>query len=90
MSIRIEIYSDLDTKYGGEEGKMLYERIKKRAAEVPISINQLEKTIGVSSGSICKWDTNRPSIDKVKRVADVLSVTIDSLLEDENAELHSA
>ena len=61
---------------------MLYENVKEKAAKVPISINELEKRIGIASGSICKWNDIRPSVDKVKRAAEVLGTTIDELMEE--------
>lgn len=32
---------------------------------------------------ITRWDENRPSVDRVKRVADVLGVTVDELLKED-------
>jgi len=50
--------------------------------EKGISIYKLEKDAELSKGSICKWNENIPSVDKIQRVAKLLGVTLDSLLED--------
>ena len=62
---------------------MIYKKIKEAAERRKISINALEDRISVSHGSICKWDKNRPSVDKVKAVSDVLGVSIDELLQED-------
>ena len=59
---------------------MIYKNIQEAAKKQKISINALEDRIAVSHGSICKWDRNRPSVDKVKAVADVLGISIEELL----------
>ena len=61
---------------------MIYKNIKEAAEKQKLSINSLEDKISVSHGSICKWDRNRPSVDKVKAVADILGVSIEELLVD--------
>lgn len=60
----------------------LYQRIKTLAYEKKISINQLEKDIGIQSGGMCKWDKHIPSVQKVKAVADILEVSVDELLKE--------
>ena len=49
--------------------------------EKGISINQLEEKAELSTGSIYKWTTVSPSVKNLKKVADVLETTVDSLLE---------
>ena len=44
------------------------------------TLKQLEKELGFSNGSISKWGSSSPSVDKVKMVADYFSVTTDFLL----------
>ena len=60
---------------------MIFEKIKQLCERNGISISQLEKALGWSR-SIYKWDTNKPSIDKVKAVADYFGVTVDSIVSD--------
>lgn len=55
----------------------MYKRIQKKCKEKGISINQLEKELKFARGSIYKWDKNKPSIDKVKALADFLKTPIE-------------
>nr|DAW41367.1 MAG TPA: repressor protein [Bacteriophage sp.] len=61
---------------------MLYDNVKILCAEKNISVGQLEKELGFSNGSICKWNENEPGIRKVQKVADYLQVPIEDLLKD--------
>ncbi len=61
---------------------MFFDKIRALAEEKGISIYKLEKDAELSKGSICKWNENIPSVDKIQRVAKLLGVTLDSLLED--------
>ena len=63
---------------------MLYDNVKILCAEKNISVGQLEKELGFSNGSICKWNENEPGIRKVQKVADYLHVPIEKLLEEPN------
>lgn len=45
-----------------------------------ISLAELERQCGLKSRTIYRWDSNIPSVDKVRAVADYLGVTVDSLL----------
>ncbi len=58
----------------------LKENIRKYSKEKGIPVYKLEEEIGVSKGSISKWDDVKPSVDKVKSVADYLDVSIEELL----------
>lgn len=48
----------------------LYERIKECARERKISITNLEKELGFGNGTIGKWQTNKPSLERLQKVAD--------------------
>lgn len=58
----------------------IYNNIKKLCKENGITVCALEIKLQFSSGSICKWDTNIPSVEKVKKVADCLGTTVDELI----------
>nr|DAX04325.1 MAG TPA: repressor protein [Bacteriophage sp.] len=58
----------------------LYERIKELAANKKISIRQLEETLKFGNGTINRWRTNTPGIDKIQKVADHFDVSVDYLL----------
>lgn len=62
---------------------LIYDRIKELCAKKGISIYRLEKDLGFSSCSICKWKTSTPSVDKVQKVANYFEVTVNYLLEGE-------
>lgn len=64
-----------------EGEKLIYDRIKELCTKKGISIYRLEKDLGFSSCSICKWKTSSPSVDKVQKVADYFDVTVNYLLE---------
>lgn len=59
---------------------MVFDNVKKLCNENKISIYRVEKDLGFSNGSICKWNTSNPSIDKIQKVANYFEVTVDSLL----------
>lgn len=54
--------------------------IKQLSNAQGISITTLEQTVGLGNGTIGKWRKQSPSCDKLKLVADYLSVSIDYLL----------
>lgn len=63
----------------------IYENVLKACHERNTSVNALEQKFGWSRGVIYKWRKNCPSVDRVKRVADELKMTVDELLIDELA-----
>lgn len=61
---------------------MLLHNIKRLCAEQGITIAELERKALLNEATICKWGTTMPAADKLVRVAKVLGVTIEELLED--------
>ena len=61
----------------------MVEKIKRLCREKGLSLNKLQKDLGFPHNAIYRWDTNRPTIDRVKSVADQLGVTVDELLEED-------
>ena len=59
----------------------MVERIRDLAEEKGTTLAGLERTLKLSQGSLRRWDTSSPSIDKVDRVAKHFNVSIDYLLE---------
>ncbi|WP_069999425.1 helix-turn-helix domain-containing protein [Cellulosilyticum sp. I15G10I2] len=49
----------------------------------------LERAVNLGRGTIRKWDTNSPSIDKVVRVADYFHIAVDYLIDREENPLSS-
>ena len=54
--------------------------IRKLCQEKGITVTQLEAEIGISKNSIYRWQANKPSIDKVQKVAAYFGVTTSELL----------
>lgn len=65
---------------------MIVDNIRKLADSRGLSINKLEYAVGLSSGTINKWDSNIPSVARVKAVADFFGVTVDELLKHDGDE----
>ncbi|MDT1997258.1 helix-turn-helix domain-containing protein [Carnobacterium divergens] len=63
----------------------LYEQIKDIANQKKVSIARLERDLNLSNGSISKWSTNTPSIDKIEKVASYFNISIDYLLDRESS-----
>lgn len=59
---------------------MIYERIKELCKENGISVNELEKRIGVAKGYLCKVDKHKPSMERTKALADELHTSVDYLI----------
>lgn len=64
---------------GGEN--LLYDNVKLLCEKRGISVWRMEKDLGFSNSSICKWNENEPGIRKVQKVADYLGVPIEKLLD---------
>lgn len=60
----------------------MYNTIKRMADERGMSIMALEKAAGLSNGTIGKWRDNRGgiTITSIERLAKVLDVSIDELI----------
>lgn len=57
-----------------------FDRVKKLCEEQKMSIVQLEEKVGFGRNSIYSWKKNRPSSDKLEKVADYFDVSTDYLL----------
>lgn len=58
----------------------IYERIQKLAKEHSISIRALEEKLEFGNGTLKRWDTNVPAVDRVEKVANFFDVSVDYLL----------
>lgn len=65
---------------------LIYDNICREARKKGISINAIEKETGLSVGSLCKWNTVSPTVKSLKKVADYLELSIETLLKEESAE----
>lgn len=55
-------------------------KIKELAKQRNISLAELERRTGLSSGSITKWGKSAPSVDKLAKIAEYFHVSTDYLL----------
>ncbi len=58
----------------------MYDRIKELCKSKAINTEKLEAELGFSNGTINKWDTSRPSVDKLKAVADYFNVSMEYIM----------
>ena len=65
---------------------MIYERIKELCKTNGISVNELEKRLGVARGYLCKVDKHKPSSEKLMAIATELHTNVDYLIKGENYE----
>lgn len=56
-------------------------KIKKLCEQNDITIAALERTLNLGNSTIRRWETNSPSVDKLKLVADYFHVSLDELTE---------
>lgn len=57
----------------------LYEQIRDAAKAKGHSVNKLEQELGFARSSINKFNKNKPSIEKLQKIADFLGISLDYL-----------
>ena len=62
-----------------EESKLM-NNIRNISKKKKIPLYVIEEKAGIAKGSISKWNDVIPSIEKVSKVAEVLGVTVNTLL----------
>lgn len=55
-------------------------RIKELASQKNVSLAEIERSAGLSSGSITKWDKSSPKAESLQKVANYFDVSTDYLL----------
>jgi len=58
----------------------VFDRIKILAEKKLMTIAELERKADLGNGTIRRWDKSLPSADKLKKVGNILGVTIDYLV----------
>lgn len=58
----------------------LVDRIRNLANQKGMSLPQLEVELGLGNGTISRWRTSSPNTDKLQKIADYFSVSMDYLL----------
>lgn len=59
---------------------MIFDKIKEICNEKGISIASLERSAGLSNGTISKWNDSSPTVENLQAVAKVLKVKIYKLI----------
>ena len=77
--IYIITYLPKQIKMGGDN---LYEKIKRIAKDRGISVREVERRCGFAYGTLQRWNRISPAVTNVLKVARVLNVTVDDLMED--------
>ena len=77
ISQSIYVVFSLQILKKGCEDLEIYKKVQEACKEAGVSVMELERQLGFSRGSIFKWDTNIPSVERVKLVADKLNKPID-------------
>lgn len=67
---------------------MFVERIKALCKEKGITFAQFERESGVGANSVYRWDTNSPSIKKVKMAANYFGLTVSELIGETKTPAH--
>lgn len=67
-----------------------YERIETLRKERGISQGALEKKLGFSNGSICKWRTSMPTHQRLQKLAGFFEVSVDYLVTGEEPAFHAS
>ena len=61
---------------------MLFKKIKSICDAKDMSIRELENKAGLGNGTIKGWEKSSPTVDNLKKVANILNCTIDELIRD--------
>lgn len=67
----------------------VFERIESLRKSKKISQGKLEKELGFSNGSISKWKTSMPTLERLQKIADYFGVTINYLMTGEEDSVSS-
>ncbi len=59
---------------------LTYDTIKKLCKRQGVTVTGVEKDLGFARGSLCKVNTNKPSVQKVQKLADYFGVSVDYLM----------
>lgn len=64
----------------------MYDRIKALCKQKGVTITGTEKELGFARGSLCKVDINKPSMERVNKLADYFGVSVEYLMTGETPE----
>ena len=58
---------------------LTYDRIKTLCKQKGVTVTGTEKELGFARGSLCKVETNKPSMEKVQKLAEYFGVSVEFL-----------
>lgn len=61
---------------------MIYDNVKSLCMKQGLTIMELERKSGLSNGTIGGWRQSKPLADSLFRVASVLNVTVEELMQE--------
>ena len=64
---------------------LTYDRIKALCKQKGVTVTGTEKELGFARGSLCKVETNKPSVEKVQKLAQYFGVSVEYLTTGEEA-----
>ena len=64
---------------------LIYDRIKQLCKDNGVTVTGTEAALGFARGSLCKIDKNKPSIEKVSKLADYLHTTSNYIMTGEDS-----
>lgn len=67
---------------------LTYDTIKKLCKDKGVTVTGIEKELGFARGSLCKVNTNKPSMEKVQKLADYFGVSVYYLMTGEEKEVY--
>ncbi len=59
----------------------IYDNVKSACKEKEMSVSELEEELGFTRSSIYKWNKHKPSVEKLKAVAERLNKPMEYFLE---------
>ena len=65
---------------------LTYDRIKTLCKQKGVTVTGTEKELGFARGSLCKVETNKPSMEKVQKLAEFFGVSVEYLTTGEETE----
>lgn len=65
---------------------LTYDRIKTLCKQKGVTVTGTEKELGFARGSLCKVETNKPSMEKVQKLAEFFGVSVEYLTTGEENE----
>jgi len=65
---------------------MIYNKVQELAIKKGLSFAEIERKAHLGNGTIGKWKNASPNIDSLYKVAEVLNVSVKTLLSEKNNE----